>query len=258
MKKIFLVILLFYFYHNSFLFSFTTIEETDKIFTEKRDIEKLKNAVKIYEENVNKNPNNYEANWKMARIYCDIGGSEPFYKNNSHHKKYGELGIKYAEYAIKLNPNGIEGYYYYYYAISEYAHGISIIKALYKGIGKKFEFAVNKVLSMDPKFKNAAPLWALGRYYSMLPWPKKDRKKAHEFYEKALNLSPNCIKGHVFLAELFIDENKPNDAIKLLEKALKIEPDYTQEFSADYWKEEAKKLLKYNAKKLLEEISVES
>jgi cytochrome c-type biogenesis protein CcmH/NrfG len=59
-----------------------------------------------------------------------------------------------------------------------------------------------------------------GRYYYELPWPKYDGEKSELSFRKALRSSPTNLRAKVYLAELYIKEDHPAEARKLLDAVL--------------------------------------
>lgn len=255
MRVLFPIIISFFLITGVFADIVEDVEKAEQIFYKKRDIRVLMDVLPVYQEYVNQFPRLYEANWKLARILCEISSFYPEYQNIKHHKRYGKTALPYAKIAVELNPEGIEGHNYYAYSLAEYGIGISIIKAVFMGLAGEFKRHVEKTVEIDHAWKSATPLWSMGRYYAKVPWPLKDRDKAMEYYKKALAIAPNFIKGHVFLAELYIDMGKKDEARKLLKETLVIPVHFDIENDADFWINGAQRILEHGCKKNLEEIN---
>ena len=65
-----------------------------------------------------------------------------------------------------------------------------------------------------------------GRYYAQLPWPKRDREKAVEFLNKAIKLSPEATRSHLYLAEVLLQAGKAKEAQAAMRKVLSLSPDF--------------------------------
>ncbi len=191
--------------------------------------------------------NNYEACWKIARSYFFIGDGLPETDEmRERHREMGELGMPYGKKALTLNPGGIEGHYYYALCIAEYSIGISIVKALAKGLGPEYEKHVGKAIEMDRHYDGAGPLRAMGRYWYKLPWPKRDLKKSIRYLKEAAEAAPYSMRGRVYLAESYLKGDEKEVARVELRKAQEAQPDLTREVDAARWQKRAGELLKQN------------
>ncbi len=191
--------------------------------------------------------NNYEACWKIARSYFFIGDGLPETDAmKERHREMGEQGMPYGEKALTLNPAGIEGHYYYALCIAEYSIGISIVKALAKGLGPEYEKHVGKAIEMDRQYDGAGPLRAMGRYWYKLPWPKRDLKKSIRYLKEAAEAAPYSMRGRVYLAESYLKDDEKEPARAELRKAQEAQPDLTREVDAARWQKRAGALLKEN------------
>jgi hypothetical protein len=54
-----------------------------------------------------------------------------------------------------------------------------------------------------------------------LPWPKYDAKKSEAAYKRALELNPYNLRARVYWAELMLEEDDPQSALRLLDEVEK-------------------------------------
>jgi len=160
------------------------------------------------------------------------------------HREMGLEGMHYAKKAVELNPRGVEGHYYYTLTLGQYSIGISIIKALAKGLGPQYEEHIEKALEIDRNYDNAGPLRAIGRYWYKVPWPKRNLEKSIHYLKEAVVTAPINARGHVYLAESYLKAGEKDLAREHLQKAVEIIPDLKQEVDAERWQERAGELLK--------------
>ena len=220
------------------------MNEGDTLWLDSADPDRVGKTIALYEKILDLDPDNYEALWKSARSYFVMGDSLPETEEfEDRHKAFGEKGMSYAGRALEVNPQGIEGHYYYGLSIAQYSIGISIIKALIKGLGPEYEKHIEKALKINKLYDSAGPLRAMGRYWYMLPWPKRDIGKSITFLKEAEAASPLSIRGHVYLAESYLKGGKKELARKQLNKAVETDADLQMEFDAGRWKERAQELL---------------
>lgn len=134
------------------------------------------------------------------------------------------LGVKarsYADRAVALNPQGVEGRYYNALAISIYAYGKSIIKALLEGLGPKYEQHLKDALSINKNYREGHLFAAYGRYWYSLPWPKRNLKKSLEDLLAAYQQNPSDTQILDFLADTYFALKQKNEAKRMWEECLR-------------------------------------
>ena len=215
----------------------------DALWLESTDPERNRKTIVIYEKVLALDPDNYEALWKIARAYFITGDALPETEEfKNRHKECGEKGMSYAKRAVKVNPQGIEGHYYYGLSIAQYSIGISIVKALFRGLGPEYEKHIGKAIEINRLYDYAGPLRAMGRYWYRLPWPKRNIDKSIDYLKEAEAFAPLSTRGRVYLAESCIKGGNKDCARKQLTMALETEPDLKLEFDAVRWKGRAQEL----------------
>jgi len=224
MKKYFLYVLI-----CMFLFSFHFVSmaedplvEADALF-EKGDISSILESIPLYIKAVEADPDSYEANWKCARAhreYADhaLEGEHEGWKDIC--KEYGKKGMEYAEKAKELEPEKIEGHYYFGLSAGTYSDGVSILKALREGLKGSTQDAFYKAYDIDKMYDIGGPMLAIGRFWHQLPFPFKNKKRAEKYLEEHHKYFPDDPEGLVYYAELLIDSRKKDEARPLLEKAI--------------------------------------
>lgn len=166
----------------------------------------------------------FEPAWRAARAsfwICDRTDDK------DTDVKYGLRGMEWANRAIKANPDAVQGHYFYTICLGEYGKGLSIVTALAKGLGPKFEKANKKAIAIDGGYDNAGPYRALGRYYFKLPWPRYSAEKALENFNTALKIAPKQARTYVYIAEMYIKEKQYDKARQTLEQLAGIESGYS-------------------------------
>jgi tetratricopeptide (TPR) repeat protein len=220
------------------------MKEGDVIWLQSTDPDRAPKTISLYEKVLELEPDNYEALWKIARSYFIIGDAlAETAEFNNRHKECGEKGMSYAKRAVAINPEGIEGHYYYGLSIAQYSIGISIVKALIKGLGPEYEKHIGKAIEINKLYDYAGPLRAMGRYWYRLPWPKRDIDKSIAYLKDAETFAPLSTRGRIYLAESCLKGGKKGCAREQLTMALETEPDLKLEFDAMRWKARAQELL---------------
>ncbi len=219
------------------------VADADKLY-DQGGLANFKQALELYKKALAANPDSYEANWKCARAHREYGDTAKTEKIDGWKKicaKYGKEGMNYAQKATELEPEKPDGYYFYGLNVGIYSDGVSIFTALSEGLKDKTQKSFEKTYNLDKMYKDAGPMIALGRFWQVLPWPMRDRKKSLKYYREyqGTQYFADNIEVHVYLGELLVQiggkENKA-EAKGYLEKAAN---------SNDaFYKERAKELLK--------------
>ena len=223
------------------------MREGDLLWQARAEEGKALSSIDAYKRVLAIDDDNYDACWKIARSYFFLGDALPEADEmRDRHREMGEQGMPYAKKALGVNPGGIEGHYYYALCIAEYSIGISIVKALAKGLGPEYEKHVGRAMEIDRLYDGAGPLRAMGRYWYKLPWPKRDIKKSIQYLKEAAAAAPFSMRGRVYLAESYLKEDDKVQAQAELRRALEMQPDLAREIDAERWQKRAGELLKEN------------
>jgi tetratricopeptide (TPR) repeat protein len=212
------------------VFSFTslandTITQADALF-EKGDITNIASileSISLYIKAVEANPNSYEANWKCARAhreYADhaLEGEHEGWEDIC--KEYGKKGMEYAEKAQELEPEKVEGHYYYGLSAGTYSDGVSILKALREGLKGSTQDAFYDAYEIDKMYDIGGPMLAIARFWHQLPFPFRNQRRSQRYFEEHYEYFPDDPEALVYYAELLIDRRKKSEAKPLLEKAI--------------------------------------
>lgn len=201
--------------------------------------ENYKRSIDVYLKALKENPNDYEANWKCARAYMKYGEEAKRQAVEGWKKscaKYGKEGMKYAQKALEKEPDKPDGHYYYGLNAGIYSDGVSIFTALAEGLKSKTQSSFEKAYGLDKMYNAAGPILALGRFWAVVPWPYKDKKKALKFYreyQKTRYFNEKA-EGKIYLAEVLLElkekENK-EEAKALLQKASRSDEKYFRDWA---------------------------
>ena len=219
------------------------VVQADKLF-DQGGLTNYKQAIDLYQKALAENPNSYEATWKCARAHREYGDTAKSEKVNGWKEicaQYGKDVMNLAQKATELEPEKSDGYYFYGLNVGIYADGVSIFTAMSEGLKDKTQKSFEKTYAIDKMYKKGGPMIALGRFWQVLPWPMRDRKKSLKYYREyqATEYFADNIEAYVYLGELLVqiggDKNKA-EAKGYLEKAAK---------SDDvFFRDRAKELLK--------------
>lgn len=207
MKAAFMVILLSGLFVAVPLMAGDFMADGDALYL-KGGLDHFRQSIDMYQNALEADPDSYEANWKLARSYRWYG--EQAKRDGLDNRKeicaeYGKTGMKYGEKAVQLNPEGVEGHYYYGLSVGIYSDGVSIFTALKEGLKGKTQESFEKAYETDKTFNNGGPMMALGRFWFVLPWPMNDKKKSLGYLREAHETFPDNIEGMLYLGEVLLD-----------------------------------------------------
>lgn len=137
-------------------------------------------------------PGDYAANWGAAKA-CRLYGDEMVSQEYPSWKELGKAtardGMKYGEIATKLNPKGIEGWYWYGLCVGTYSDCSGVIIAVAEGLKGKSQLAFETSYSLDKTFEEGGPIIDLGRFWQVLPGiAGRDLKKAEQLFDEYVSV----------------------------------------------------------------------
>lgn len=200
-------------------------------------------SIDLCEDALKKDPNNFELSWRLARA-CRWSGElakrQALENFEDICTEAGKKGMAAADKAIQLKPDKPHGYFWYGSCVGTYKDGVGLLTAIKEGLKDKTQTNFEKAYAIDKMFEEAGPILALGRFWSVLPWPLKDNDKALEYFREYQKTEFFNQKndGPVYLAECLIDEGGDEyeaEAKKLCERVLKT--------NEKWWTDWAKRLL---------------
>lgn len=207
-------------------------------YDQRADLAQARQAVQFYEQALAADPASEETAWRLARALYWVGN----HSSGEAQLQALEKAVESAQKAIALNPKSLPGHYWLGVCYGVYGKAKGIMKSLSLVDPIKQEMAL--VMEMDPAYEDGGPHRVLGRLYHHLPGLVGGSKsKAAEHLEKAVALGPQRWLNHLYLAQLYLDQDKKDQARELLQKIMAgpaqpgLEPEYAD------WRAEAMKLL---------------
>jgi tetratricopeptide (TPR) repeat protein len=192
------------------------IERAEVLFAARDNGDNLKQAIVLMEQLATREPSNYEAWWRLARLRYYLADRE---KDSSKKSKILQIGIDAARKAVSLDDKRVEGHFWFAANEGEYADLKGALQSLnlVKTIRKEFEAA----LAINPAYENGAIYSALGQIDLNLPrlLGGNDRRGI-ERLEEGLKVGPNNAELSVTLAEVYSKKGRKDEARKLLDSVL--------------------------------------
>jgi tetratricopeptide (TPR) repeat protein len=192
------------------------IERADALFAARDTGDNLKQAAAMMEQLTTREPSNYEAWWRLARLRYYLADRE---KDSSKKSKLLQAGVEAARKAVALDEKRVEGHFWFAANEGEYADLKGALQSLnlVKTIRKEFEAA----LAINPAYENGAIYSALGQIDLNLPrLLGGNDHRGIERLEQGLKVGPNNAELAVTLAEVYTKKGRKDEAKKLLESVL--------------------------------------
>ena len=215
-----------------------TISEADALYNQ-GGLENYAEAIGMYEKMIESTPGNFDLHWKCARAYREYG--ETAKKENTDGWKkicaeYGKKGMGYAANARQINPDHPAGHYYYGLCVGIYSDGTGILTALKEGLKDKTQSSFEKAYELDKMYEEAGSILALGRFWAVLPWPLKNKKKSLAYYREYQKTPffQQRAEGKIYLSELLLTMGgKANEAeaVQILEQAVLTDDPYFRDWA---------------------------
>jgi tetratricopeptide (TPR) repeat protein len=180
------------------------LDECDKSYSQRTKSGLVEESIAKAKEVLALDPQNYDAQWRLARgAYWIADGSE----DAKVKEKWGKVGWDAGIAGTKLRPGAIEAQFWGAASLGMYAKGVGVMKAVWDGLGKQYEQWVRKAMDINPKYASAGPPRALGRYYFTLPGiAGGDNDKAIKYLEQSRQLAPDALRTRAWLAESYLED----------------------------------------------------
>lgn len=197
------------------------MDTADRLYTERGDLDKARQAFDIYKKIIDEKPDDYEALWKA--------GKTAFYllemiTDKKEKKRIVKEAEAFAKRAVEVNPEGVEGHFWLGVLYTKVGEIKGVLKALFLINPAKKE--MRKVIAMNDKYEEGGAYVVLGRIYSVVPGLfGGNNKKARMYYEKAKIISPKNSLNLLFMAQTYWDLKERESAIETLEFLINMDPD---------------------------------
>jgi len=191
-----------------------------------------KAALEFFKKALETDPENYEAAWKSARAYVDVGEK---LSDTKERRSYYEKGYDCAQKAVAINPNGSKGHLFLSIAIGRVALDAGAKERV--KLSKEVKSEVDKALAIDPQDDVA---WhVLGRWHrrlSSLSWIEKNfanmflggvpkeasMENAVDCFKEAIQLNPSHINHHLELGITYEKMGKKELAVEAYSEVLEL------------------------------------
>jgi tetratricopeptide (TPR) repeat protein len=211
----------------------------DGLFKQREDPQKVAEAIEVLKQVRQADRKNYEAAWKLSRLYFYLG---KYSKNEKEAEQAHKDGIEMGKVATRIEAEKPDGYFWMGSNIGEKAKRNPITGLAAIGDIKE---AMNKVIAIDPGYAGASAYDVLAQIELQTDvLAGGSAAKAVEYLEKAISLEKNNSNLYLHLGEAYLAVDRSAEGKKQLETVLKMEPDPDHLFEHREAVEEAGKVLR--------------
>ncbi len=192
------------------------IARADELFAARDSGDSIRQAVLLMEQLSSREPSNYEAWWRLARLRYYLGDRE---KDQTKKTSLFQSGVEAAKKAITSDDKRVEGHFWLAANEGEYADLKGALQSLglVKTIRREFEAA----LAINPAYENGAIYSALGQIDLNLPRLfGGNERRGIERLEAGLKVGPDNAELKVTLAEVYKKKGRRDEAKRLIESVL--------------------------------------
>ena len=162
------------------------IVQADQLYLQRSDLSRVREAISLLAEVVDKDAENYEALWRLTKYYYFLGTHAA---SNDAVKDALEQGIERGEQAVALVPDRPAGHFWLAASYGEYGQRRNVFKRW--RLVKPMQKALEIVIDLDPSHENGSAYAVLGKLDSEVPGLfGGNRKRGISFLEKALDIGP--------------------------------------------------------------------
>jgi tetratricopeptide (TPR) repeat protein len=190
--------------------------DPDALYAKRDNVVFAQQAATLWQARLQKNPNDFESAWKIARATYWIGTHAPAAADR---RPALEQGITAGRTAARLEPNRPEGHMWLAANMGALAESFGLRQGLkYRG---EIKNELLTVLRLDPGYEQGSADRALGRWYYKVPglFGGSDQK-SEEHLRRSLTYNPNSTASLYFLAETLIALKRKPEAKEMLQRVL--------------------------------------
>ena len=205
-----------------------------------RTLVRMNQAAQMLEQVARSLPEDYDVCWEAAEAWTFIAENEtngPVRINAAKH------GITLARQARELQPDRVEGHYWYAIAVGLLADADRTFGL--KAVGE-MEPALRRAIEVDERYDYGGPVRVLGVLFLRTPPPPVSigsSRKGLRWMQRAMELFPEYPENLLYLAEALHNNGKDGEACVLLRRVMTAPPWPDRQFESAGWKATAKKLL---------------
>jgi tetratricopeptide (TPR) repeat protein len=188
--------------------------DADRLYANRVDLASARRAAELWTAAVARNPKDFDAAWKLSRADYWLGG----HVAEQERTAYLEDGVARGRAAVALATSRPEGHFWTAANMGALAESSSRAGLKYRSTIKD---ELETVRRLDAMFEQGSADRALGRWYAKVPrLLGGNRKTAEAHLRESLKYNPRSTASHFFLAELFAEAGRRQEARAELQQVL--------------------------------------
>ncbi|MFT5310156.1 MAG: tetratricopeptide (TPR) repeat protein [Bacteroidia bacterium] len=208
--------------------------------------EYINKAIAFFERAIAANENELETGVYLLRSY--IWKARFTQEDKGDKRKTFKLAKELGDKLIPKYPESRELRFEYLSAMGQWGDVMGVLRAIKEGVVGKVRSQMEALIALDPEFRKAVGIRALAVLNLRVPkipfimsWP--DKKKALTMTKEVVEKYPNDIGNNFYHAEALVKNDRDQEAISYLNKALSIEPEAEYLLEDRYSHMEAREML---------------
>lgn len=194
-----------------------SLPELDALYARRDDPESAEKLDRALEAARAARPDDYSLLWRAARWRCWKAETTA---SPDEKKLDSDTCWRLADRARVVNPQGAEGQMLAAKGLGLWAEANGVLRSLAAGVDGKLVERMDEAIRLNPDLDSGTPLLMRGRYYQVVPWPRRDLERAERMYLQVLARHPDNLRARYFYADLLAQTGRNQRACEELEKVL--------------------------------------
>lgn len=196
------------------------LQQADKSYAEREDLVRVREGLELLRRARAVDYTNYDVVWRTARLNYTLGDKTT---DATEREKAFRDGIEAGETAVRVEPQRVEGHFWYGANQGGYAQARGPLYGLSAAKGLRQE--METVLKLDESFQGGSAFMVLGRLDLELPsLLGGDEKRALETLERGLKYGENSGLYRLRLAEAYVRNKRMDKAREQINHILNMTP----------------------------------
>lgn len=214
-RKIVVVFVVFavFFIPGIFIHGQDQLAEIDKLL-ENKTVQNCEKAIEGLKALLENDPDNTGILYRLSNAYTgiiDIKTSALRVEKDEYKpilKELATIANGYAKKAYEINPKDKDVVAANLVSYAYLSASYGIVKAILKGAAGHYKDLANELIAIDDKHLGAFGYRMLAKLYHVAPWPVGSKKKAIQFFKKAIETDNAALYSHYYLGLIYYQDKK--------------------------------------------------